>query len=427
VESGAGFLKFQGMKFRDGLLEKVLPLNAVTSKDVRPTFEDITLFGESPGFDKAVIREWKIDEAVAALRVHDRVEVIEGELKGLIGAVVDINGQDNTVQVLPHSTTNALLEEDPRPLSIAAYHIRKAFEIGDYIQVRHGAYAGKRGHIVDVQLETETLEFVEFDNTATATGSILVHEDHLLNFQSSKAIIGDHVQIRRGVHVGKMGRILRIFEASGLVQIAVHYDSESNLDVSCLHAHCICNVTDLNWKASASSYHVQMFNVNFVRNDQAASLADPAATAVTTNLSDPEVTDGLCQGVPVVNQATVSKKVRDPMAGRQVLVVGKSLYSGYYGTIQYTHEHLKHYSVCLEATGRVVQIGEGFIVDRQCVGQPYFLFSHIADHHIGIDLACHSTISALSQTQKHQYCHCPKPLAWLPASLRHLCQTYFRD
>jgi hypothetical protein len=55
---------------------------------------------------------------------------------------------------------------------------------------------------------------------------------------------------------------------------------------------------------------------------------------------------------------------RDPMAGRHVLVVKAHHYRGYYGIIQDRHAYLETYSVYLEATGKIAQIGGDFLVDK---------------------------------------------------------------
>lgn len=59
-----------------------------------------------------------------------------------------------------------------------------------------------------------------------------------------------------------------------------------------------------------------------------------------------------------------ASKRHDPMAGTKVLVVKANHYSGYYGVIQCTHDHLKTYDVRPDATGKILQFGEGFLVER---------------------------------------------------------------
>lgn len=53
----------------------------------------------------------------------------------------------------------------------------------------------------------------------------------------------------------------------------------------------------------------------------------------------------------------------DPMAGTKVVVVKCRHFRGYRGTIQYTQKTLKFFGVRLDATGKIVQLPEDFLVD----------------------------------------------------------------
>lgn len=54
----------------------------------------------------------------------------------------------------------------------------------------------------------------------------------------------------------------------------------------------------------------------------------------------------------------------NPMAGVRVVVVNSSRFRGYRGTIQYTHRALKIFGVRLDATNRIIQLGEEFLVNQ---------------------------------------------------------------
>ena len=53
----------------------------------------------------------------------------------------------------------------------------------------------------------------------------------------------------------------------------------------------------------------------------------------------------------------------DPMSGTRVVIMNSSRFRGYRGTIQYTHKALKFFGVRLDATGKIVQISEHFLVE----------------------------------------------------------------
>lgn len=53
------------------------------------------------------------------------------------------------------------------------------------------------------------------------------------------------------------------------------------------------------------------------------------------------------------------------MAGTRVVVVNSAHFRGYRGTIQYTHKALKIFGVRLDATGKIVQMSENFLVDLE--------------------------------------------------------------
>jgi transcription elongation factor len=154
-------LIFQQMTFKDGLLEREYDPRQLSTTGSHPTFEEIALFGQSMGRDKEARRRWEADEAAAALCIHDRVEVIEGELTGTCGIIT--GKQDDIVQVQLHLDDNAPLNGD-HPFELPARQVRKFFKIGDYIRVRHGLYAGKCGYVVKPCTDG-ALQFVESDRT----------------------------------------------------------------------------------------------------------------------------------------------------------------------------------------------------------------------------------------------------------------------
>lgn len=156
IDKRDGFILFQKEKYKDGLLNTVLNLRNLTTTDARPSFTEIEAFSQSPSISKAVRASWDIEDAVSALQLQDQVRVIQGELQGSVGTICD--KQDNTVQVHFGRGDNIVFDDD-QLLHLPAHQVRKHFELGDFIRVRHGVHSGKRGYVV--QVSDSNLEFVE--------------------------------------------------------------------------------------------------------------------------------------------------------------------------------------------------------------------------------------------------------------------------
>jgi Early transcription elongation factor of RNA pol II, NGN section len=141
--------KFQGKVFKHGLLERVLALNDLTTKNVHPTYDELRLFSESLGFDKALKHRWNTDYAAATLCINDRVRVISGEQKGFLGTIVDKH--ENTVQVQLRKEPDARITFEDEPLlDLLACQVSKSFKVGDYVEVRDGFWAGSRGYVLGI-------------------------------------------------------------------------------------------------------------------------------------------------------------------------------------------------------------------------------------------------------------------------------------
>jgi transcription elongation factor SPT5 len=166
VQQGKDWLRFQGMKFKDGFLERRVNVHTLNTKNVRPTFEEIELFNASSGWCKAARHRWKVEDTIASLSVNDRIKIIKGELKGLRGIIT--SKDVNSVQVHLRKDDNDALNED-QLLEVPAHQIHKSFSVGDYVRVRLGVHAGKSGFIVNMsnddilQITTASVDS-RFDN-----------------------------------------------------------------------------------------------------------------------------------------------------------------------------------------------------------------------------------------------------------------------
>ena len=73
--------------------------------------------------------------------LHDRVVVVEGDFKGLVGTVVERG--DNEVAV------DVETQDQIERVNLSA--VRVAFRLGDQVLIKQGPHSGRIGWIVDVQ------------------------------------------------------------------------------------------------------------------------------------------------------------------------------------------------------------------------------------------------------------------------------------
>jgi hypothetical protein len=154
-------LVFKRMVFKDGLLEKAFPRKQLIIGNVRPTLEEIESFSQSPQFPRHSRAKWEAEEVADALCLHDRIEVVEGDLKGKQGI---ITGKYRDVVQVNLSVDDHHSVDNELRFDIPAVYVRKSFEIGDYIRIRSGIHAGKYGYVMKISLDG-TLEFLEWDKS----------------------------------------------------------------------------------------------------------------------------------------------------------------------------------------------------------------------------------------------------------------------
>jgi ribosomal protein L24 len=305
VQQYRNHFKFQGMVFKYGLLERVLSFHGLITKEVHPTLEEIERFSESPGFDKAIRRQWEAEYAAAGLCIHDRVEIIEGQQKGSIGIIAA--EQDDVVQVCLDKESDTSWD---CVVEIPKRQVCKIFRLGDYIAVQRGNHAGKFGHVVKVSDNG----LVECIASKSNDSEIKVCVFSRISASQTAPMQGltNHLPSQFQVHALN----LRLAQADCSLALPNGHSEQQAIE-SCL------------------------------------AMIDPAVQPATVHT---ERADGYARG-----------QRPDPMAGRHVLVVKTHHYCGYYGIILSTHEHLqvKTYAVRLEATGRTIQIKEDHLVDRR--------------------------------------------------------------
>ena len=152
--------RFQGKTFMDRLLVKEYAQCHLITVNVRPTYEEIRLFRTSTAVDRTAIRKWEIGDAIRALRIDDRIEVLVGELKGCCGVILDIH--DSIAQVEVQQEGNTVLR-DKHTLDIPLLDVRKAFREGDFVGIRHGVNAGVTGYVLSVSDDSSTVTLYRYE------------------------------------------------------------------------------------------------------------------------------------------------------------------------------------------------------------------------------------------------------------------------
>eukprot|EP01147_Barroeca_monosierra_P008965 gene8965-1299_t len=130
-----------------GFLLKRMRIGAVTSVDVKPTLEELSVFGAvavEPDMEEQ--DEFKTDTTTFV--VSDRVVVIQGELRGLTGEIISINSSGEQVEIRPNDQN--LLEQGLVSLPMQASDLQKYFVMGDQVKVNKGHYKGETGLVLEV-------------------------------------------------------------------------------------------------------------------------------------------------------------------------------------------------------------------------------------------------------------------------------------
>jgi len=173
---------FEGNYYHDGYLLKEMTVGSMikpTTEDDPPTLDELQRFqrrktgdgyddndaGENEGSKMAASLLDELSElqgktglgksgsSSGGLLVGDTVEVIEGDLVGMRGKLVSMDG--STVKIKPINTTVDLGGMDE--VEFLANQVRKYIPVGAHVKVTDGRYANETGTVVAVEkLDSET-------------------------------------------------------------------------------------------------------------------------------------------------------------------------------------------------------------------------------------------------------------------------------
>lgn len=136
-------VRYKGRQYTPhGFLEvKLETLEVVTGPEVLPNPREFKLFRESGILETPEIQKTESDIAARCLKVHDRVKVIGGEMRGLMGTVVGSEWEEEFLVYLPSLD---LVE------SIRRVDLRAQFKVGDKVKVLSGPHEGINAWIIGV-------------------------------------------------------------------------------------------------------------------------------------------------------------------------------------------------------------------------------------------------------------------------------------
>lgn len=137
VSSDGDFQIFEGNRYRQGLMYKLFPMDAIVVDGVKPTLAELEST-EVQGLDNLELQLGA--EKEIKFSPGDKVEVAEGELIHLQGKVVSVDG--SRVTMLPNHP------ELKDHLEFPATELVKCFHEGDHVKVIDGRYENDTGTIV---------------------------------------------------------------------------------------------------------------------------------------------------------------------------------------------------------------------------------------------------------------------------------------
>ncbi|KAJ2313889.1 transcription elongation factor spt5 [Coemansia sp. RSA 2610] len=163
-----GEIVWKGERYINGYLHKDMRLASLQLESVKPTLEEIAQFaagtvGEDDDEQAAIAALANqaaaassamngIDEANGLserdLQAGEHVEVIEGDLAGVVGVVQSIEN-NNVVRVLADMGA-ATRGARASAMSFRARQLRKRFRTGDHVKVLNGRHSNETGMVLDV-------------------------------------------------------------------------------------------------------------------------------------------------------------------------------------------------------------------------------------------------------------------------------------
>ncbi|KAI8324213.1 hypothetical protein GQ54DRAFT_256881, partial [Martensiomyces pterosporus] len=155
-------------RFINGYLHKDMRVTSLQTEDVNPTLDEIARFavGEAgdEGDEQAAIAALASQAAAASgsmdgideanglsakdLQPGEQVEVVEGDLAGVVGVVRSVEG-DDVIRIVPE-LGGLVRSGRSNAMSFPARQLRKRFRTGDHVKVLNGRHRNETGMVVSI-------------------------------------------------------------------------------------------------------------------------------------------------------------------------------------------------------------------------------------------------------------------------------------
>ncbi|CCH40836.1 Transcription elongation factor [Wickerhamomyces ciferrii] len=144
TQRSSNTFSYKGEEYIDGFLFKLFKVQFLETQDVQPSLEEVSKFntGDTEELDLSSIAQSVKNSSTVVFRTGDRVQVLQGEQKGLKGDVISTS--NDVVLIKPISFSGGNLE-------FPTNNLRKIFSTGDHISVLRGKHNGHTGIVVSVQ------------------------------------------------------------------------------------------------------------------------------------------------------------------------------------------------------------------------------------------------------------------------------------
>ncbi|KAH7832577.1 putative transcription initiation protein spt5 protein [Monocercomonoides exilis] len=158
---GEEFYIYKAYRYYDGFLVRNFSEMMIQTKDVNPTLEEIARFDRGSE-EKNELEAAQALQKMKRKRVFalgDRVIVVEGDLKGVEGKVVQLEG--------PLVTVKPMHEELKELLQFEAIYLQKIFPVGSHVRVIGGVHTNSTGIVVVQNIEKDIVSIL-VDGTGDA-------------------------------------------------------------------------------------------------------------------------------------------------------------------------------------------------------------------------------------------------------------------
>ncbi|KAF8960609.1 hypothetical protein BDZ97DRAFT_1921993 [Flammula alnicola] len=141
MQSGGSY-RFEGRQYskKGFLMVNISDIDLMYSVDPLPSMSVLMLFSSNDVLEADARVRTENGIMASQVKLHDRVKVVRGEYRGLLGQVEDVGENEIAVYLSTQDLTENVLRTD----------VRLAFRVGDEVRVLDGPNSGLTGWVVDI-------------------------------------------------------------------------------------------------------------------------------------------------------------------------------------------------------------------------------------------------------------------------------------